>query len=34
MDVTLPGVDQYLVIDYNHRYVMVKAGDVAVTPAT
>lgn len=27
------GADQYLVIDYNHRYLMVKASDVVLTPA-
>jgi hypothetical protein len=27
------GADQYLLIDYNHRYVMVKASDVVLTPA-
>jgi hypothetical protein len=28
------GADQYLLIDYNHRYLMVKASDVVLTPAT
>jgi hypothetical protein len=27
------GADRYLVIDYNHRYLFVKAGDVVLTPA-
>ena len=27
------GADEYLVIDYNHRYLMVKASDVVLTPA-
>jgi hypothetical protein len=27
------GADRYLLIDYNHRYLMVKASDVVVTPA-
>ncbi|MFC0431483.1 N-acetylmuramoyl-L-alanine amidase [Kutzneria buriramensis] len=28
------GADQYLLIDFNHRYVMVKASDVVQTPAS
>ena len=27
------GTDKNLLIDYNHRYVMVKASDVVLTPA-